>query len=305
MRTYHFTNRQHEVLEASSLYQSGQNTYDIAKTMNKSRTLISLYLKSAGIVTRKGSSRTYSVDKLFFTDINTNEKAYWLGFLLADGHLDRKRNYIRLELQRQDEDHIRQFVKDVGSNAPIKQVTHKKKNSDKEYPSSMVSVCSSDLCHNLIDYGFLDFKNGISTRIVNSIHEEFLPSFLRGWFDADGSFLPATFSIIDMHLITVQWFTECLESKLGLKGKAKRYPNAHAFIFSSISSLVKFGDYIYSSHGPRLNRKYQKYLLVKNKAERTQTLGTLGAQETFPRPRRSYGGGRRGPPRANCRESKE
>lgn len=40
---------------------------------------------------KRGKVRKYSVNEIFFEVINTEEKAYWLGFIFADGCvLDRK-----------------------------------------------------------------------------------------------------------------------------------------------------------------------------------------------------------------------
>jgi intein-encoded DNA endonuclease-like protein len=118
MRTYQFTDQQELVQHTVKLYNSNLTTFEIAKLLNKSRPTICLYLKYAGIETRK-SYRKLDLDIHFFNVINTHEKAYWLGFLLAYRHANKR--HLRLELQRRDESHIYWFLKDIGSSSKVRQ----------------------------------------------------------------------------------------------------------------------------------------------------------------------------------------
>lgn len=45
----------------------------------------------------------------FFDTIDTEEKAYWLGFMYADGYISSKRNYIGLGVALKDIDHLQKY----------------------------------------------------------------------------------------------------------------------------------------------------------------------------------------------------
>ena len=45
-----------------------------------------------------------------FEKIDTEEKAYWLGFLYADGYVDPERGEIILGLAEKDKEHINKFI---------------------------------------------------------------------------------------------------------------------------------------------------------------------------------------------------
>lgn len=54
-------------------------------------------------------------DDFYFHVIDTEHKAYWLGFLYADGFVDKNRNRISLALNSNDEHHILKFISDIKS----------------------------------------------------------------------------------------------------------------------------------------------------------------------------------------------
>ena len=58
-------------------------------------------------------NKKHNVDKNYFEIINTEDKAYWLGFLYGDGCvcISSKRKLKSLRLKRTDENHIDLFKK--------------------------------------------------------------------------------------------------------------------------------------------------------------------------------------------------
>lgn len=63
----------------------------------------------------------YTIDHTFFDFIDTEEKAYWLGFITADGNIftGSGKNRISVQLAACDDGHLRKLVKSLGSNRPI------------------------------------------------------------------------------------------------------------------------------------------------------------------------------------------
>lgn len=94
--------------------------------------------------TRHGNRR-YEFNEAAFDTI-TEESAYWVGFLMADGFVcQRKRSphsiecMVGLTLSTRDEDHIRKFLDFLGSDRPIGHASAKNH-----------SGSTSDLCHTAI-----------------------------------------------------------------------------------------------------------------------------------------------------------
>ena len=57
--------------------------------------------------------RNYPRNSNYFTNIDSSEKAYWLGFMYADGTVSSKTNTIALGLK--DEEHVEKFKQAIGA----------------------------------------------------------------------------------------------------------------------------------------------------------------------------------------------
>jgi hypothetical protein len=68
-------------------YLQGEGSYALAREFGVAGFTVSRLLNQRGIKRRFGSEahRTHSANHSFFNTIDTEEKAYWLGFLAADG----------------------------------------------------------------------------------------------------------------------------------------------------------------------------------------------------------------------------
>lgn len=119
----------------------------------------------------------------FFESIDTEQKAYFLGFLSADGYVGwcpgRYAYVVEIGLQEQDRDLIDKFQRALGS-------THKvnvKAVNGKNYPR--LSIKSKRLAGSLVKLGLCP-KTGA---VPPEIPAELMRHFYRGWFDGDGSVL--------------------------------------------------------------------------------------------------------------------
>lgn len=131
---------------------------------------------SAKFCSRSCATRKYSVNEHFFDEINTNEKAYWLGFLYADGYQNGKEIVINLKIS--DQEHLNNFKKILQSEHPLK-----------EYHSiNVVSlrIGSIKLCESLNHLGCVQNKSLIIKFPEFLKQSIFLVDFIRGIFDGDG-----------------------------------------------------------------------------------------------------------------------
>lgn len=130
----------------------------------------------------------YIFDENIFDNINSNEKAYWLGFLMGDGCV--VDNYISLSLKSTDIDHLEKFNKFAKSNYLIK--TYKRickfkngKVSNIEY--SKLTIASPQWVSSLAKYNVFPRKTFCEK--FPDIEPEYYNSFILGFFDADGSWI--------------------------------------------------------------------------------------------------------------------
>ncbi len=133
---------------------------------------------------RGKASRKHRVNENFFTQINSESKAYWLGFLYADGYQSGKE--ITINLKHTDLKHLEKFKKSIEATYPVVIKRNVKSNGHISHTAS-IRIYSPKLCDNL------DKKGCTKKKSLTLIYPEFIPQryerhFIRGYFDGDGSF---------------------------------------------------------------------------------------------------------------------
>jgi intein/homing endonuclease len=147
------------------------------------------FLLHRGLYLQK-STRYKEFDVDYFKVIDSEEKAYWLGFIYADGWVnfdEEKRRYdFGLCLASKDYDHLMKFAKAIGYKGKIGEIKQNLKGYDKTYVSNRIDLHSKLFVKNLINHGCIQNKSLLLKELpkIPSIH---LTPFIRGYFDGDGS----------------------------------------------------------------------------------------------------------------------
>ena len=131
-------------------------------------------------------------DEHIFDSIDTNEKAYWLGFLYADGcvSIGKKRYCVELSLKGSDIAHLWKFNDFLGFDRKLQKVKIGDcRCGEKICKRCRISVSSKHLCLRLKELGCMPRKSLILQFPNLDIFKErdFVYDFLRGYFDGDGS----------------------------------------------------------------------------------------------------------------------
>lgn len=177
--------------EITKLYQEGRTAKEISSLLGfKYHQPIYNYFKKMGWErTGKTGKRTYKVDKNFFKCINTEEKAYVLGFICADGHIEKDRLTITVSIK--DKDILEKIRSAMHSNHPIKEIQrinpYKKANREKLTLVELM-MGSVELVKPLFNMGLTTNKTyTLSGNILKYIPKYLMRDFLRGYFDGDGN----------------------------------------------------------------------------------------------------------------------
>lgn len=128
------------------------------------------------------ASRKYQLDETFFSAIDTEEKAYWLGFLYADGAVySSKKGYMfHLTLSNDDLDRVEAFRASLKTEIPIFHF--------KEKNQSGLFVWSKQIYHDLVRLGCGPRKSlTLEWPRNDQVPPHLLRHFVRGFFDGDGS----------------------------------------------------------------------------------------------------------------------
>ena len=237
-----------------------KNIHKVAKHFNVSSTTISRIIKSNGIIL---TNRRYKVNESYFDNINTEEKAYWLGFLYADGYIRERKsgNSLEMKLSVKDLEHLILFRECVGSNHLIKESQSKVKYKGGVSISNMVHLAmySSKIVESIKRQGVHSRKTFTIER--PNIEKKMIPHFIRGYFDGDGSFSfnPNKYVIKTQIVSASDQFQKFIIDELNENGISI---NLYSKIKLQIQNKLdneKFYNYIYKNCKIYLKRKKEKY----------------------------------------------
>lgn len=153
---------------------------EICKRNNISKSTLSRYILILGIPKR--GARTYlKFNRNAFDKIETEEDAYWLGFILAVGYLNEQRGFLNIKLGAKDEGHLKKFIKYMqGEGIEIK--------DDRGCNQQIVKVAtfnSRQLTNNLLKWGIFQGKSGKEKPCLE-LESHLYPHYIRGLLDGDG-----------------------------------------------------------------------------------------------------------------------
>lgn len=174
-----------ESKEIMKLYNSGESIRNISNVLKINRHNISFHLKENGIIPKKYSQKSeYHTD--VFSSIDTEEKAYWLGMLYADGYVAEVEHRVFLKLKESDKSHVQAFADFCGNNVSVIQECFTGYNKEKRI-AWKAQVMSKKIKMDLIDKGCIPRKTK-ALRFPNEsiVPEQLIRHFIRGYFDGDG-----------------------------------------------------------------------------------------------------------------------
>lgn len=185
--------------ELIAMYNSGMTLMEIAKVTSGSKgaMVVRQRLQNLGIDTShqsnidkyrekmSKSSHIYTLDEHVFDSIDTEEKAYWLGFLMADGYNHENRNAVCLKLQSEDKEILEKFRKFLKSNAPIYTYSRITSVNHLHRKASEVRVNSIHLSKQLAKLGCVQGKT-YTLVFPTCVPDHLMNHFIRGYFDGDG-----------------------------------------------------------------------------------------------------------------------
>lgn len=193
-----------------------------------------------------------------FENIDTEEKAYWLGFLYADGCVGSKESKVELSLAEKDLRHIEKFRSFIGIENKI---SYRPKVKAYRY-SFRSSSCKEDL----IKQGCLPKKSLIlKFPTEQQVPRSLIRHFVRGYFDGDGWF-SNTQGCFQVGLIGTENFLKGFLENAKMEYKGNKIFNVHRengakkYVFSAYKDVLSFLDWIYKDSKIYLDRKYEHYL---------------------------------------------
>lgn len=215
--------------------------------------------------------RKYEINHDLFEIIDSENKAYWLGFIAADGHITR--NGIKIVLALKDIDQLEKFKMFLNSNHPIKIFSIKSKKNDKIFEYCRINIHSKKIKNNLISLGIIERKS-LLLKPPNLPKNLILP-FVRGYFDGDGGFTEhivkknnqfqtnATFTSTKEMCDYIEKFLREHGFNVTRQKRFKDTKNNYTISVNGNFNIKLLGELLYGDANIFLNRKYNQFQKLK------------------------------------------
>ena len=252
-----------QIVELLGKYQTGKFTcVDLGKIYNISANAVQGLLKRRGIAITSQTylQRKYKINETFFDTINTEEKAYFLGILYADGYNNTDRKTVTISLQEKDLELLEKLRVLIEHEKPLSHV--KFSNWSDQY---RIVIHNKRISEKLSEHGCIKAKT-YSLTYPPFLEKHLYRHFIRGYFDGDGYVGKRSASITSSKAFC-QALKIILNIELGINTyHRKPHPHNSDLIESlEISGERKcriFLNWIYKDSSIYLQRKYNKYIVL-------------------------------------------
>lgn len=194
-----------------------------------------------------------------FDNIDAEEKAYWLGFLAADGWASEKQ--LSLQLAEKDLSHLLKFKNFIGVDYKISK--YETNLDGKIFIGYRYVVSSTNFVKSLEKHGIVPNKSLILS-FANTINDNLIKHYIRGLIDGDGSFYihndRLNFSLISSLEVCkkVQQYlmSNCDVSKTKLEEKETENGDKYYYLkYCGSPQVCRIAEYLYDGANVFLERK--------------------------------------------------
>lgn len=219
-------------------------------------------------------NRTHVLNDRYFSSIDTQEKAYWLGFIWADGSISQttKRssgpNRLRVTQKWPERTHLEAFRDAIGSDYELIRVPHVG-----GHDTAQLDVNSRPFCEALEKLGY----GPKTVRIhIPAIDPTLLRHFIRGYFDGNGGLSLYTQKVRKWTVFKQEWsitgnetliaeIQDILSRDAGTTPTVqlkpyKRSPGTKSLRYGKKADIALLHEYLYENATVYLESKHEKFV---------------------------------------------
>lgn len=202
-------------------------------------------------------SQIYDWDETYFEKIDTEQKAYWLGFIAADGCVDHKE--FRLHISERDLEHLIEFKNAIKSTHPIHFTANK---------SATFILGTKKIVKDLSALGIVHRKTYV-------LEYPFIPKrlnrhFIRGVFDGDGCITDVKnknskrWSIYTASTKFKDQLSNIIKNETGVTPSIYPQYKGHHIMVNTKAGVQALEKYMYADATVYLKRKMEKFPFKKS-----------------------------------------
>lgn len=247
--------------ELFELYKTYQYSYkELAEKFKKSVSSISCLLWREGLKGKFENNhfRKYPINQNYFDIIDCEEKAYFLGFLYADGCNYANNTKVDMFLKEEDKEILVKLNNLIQPDKPLSYA--KKRLGTAQYG---IRISNKRISDRLNELGCVPRKSFTLTfPNPNQVPITLIMHFIRGYFDGDGWLGKNSISITSS-IMFCEKLADFLLKKYNIKTRNRLKNKVSELCFNKKESKLLL-DLLYKNSNIYLDRKYQKYLKYYN-----------------------------------------
>ena len=241
-------------------YRSGSSCNLLSKKYNIPKNTLFYHFHLDGVVRSRRQNRKYITHDDYFSIIDSEDKAYLLGFVFADGCIYGTR--LSVVVNEKDKDVIETFKQFISPDRTLLA----------ERGLSGFLVDNKRLTNDLRKYGLIERKSLIIKFPENLFDTSLLPHFIRGVFDGDGSVykLKCRKGTYGFKIVGSNFFIPALVDILKKYGIVLHTGHIGKVMYchtTKQSELLKLFSFLYQDSRCYLGRKHRLFLEIKNDLE--------------------------------------
>ena len=250
------------------LIKDGKTAQEIVEILQISKSAIFRRCKKLGLnITNYHNSLKF--DNTVFDKIDTEEKAYWLGFLFADGNVATNSNIVSITLKGEDACHLEKFKMFLNASNDVKLCIQKINN--KEYSVCKFSVCNKHFKNTLVNLGCIPRKSLVLEFPHLNIFKQhdLVYHFIRGYVDGDGCLTFSKSRRLELNILGTKEFLEGIRNifpnKFASIHKIKRLTTNVYKISNCGNNADEVSYKLYNNATIYLDRKFNRFAVLNRK----------------------------------------
>lgn len=242
-----------------------KNTKELEKKYNITSTAICGLLHRRGFETNyyKIRAKKYDINETFFDNIDTEEKAYILGLLYADGYNHENRNSVNLSLAEKDKNILDKITQLIQPTKPLQFIEMSKQNIKNQNQYRLV-IANKHISQQLAKLGCMQAKT-FKITFPEWLQDNLIPHFIRGCFDGDG-YISKNEKNPQISIVATEIFcnklAEILKAKCDINcyirtRHKERNNNIRTLGISGRLQIIRFLNFTYKNANIFLDRKME------------------------------------------------
>jgi transposase-like protein len=257
-------------------YVAGEDAVSLGQEFGVHPNSIYAHLERRGHQRRQ--PRTYNLREDAF-DQDTEEAAYWAGFLCADACVTKDQGSLKIGLAVKDAGHLEKLASFLGTDRPVRFRSTMGGITGKMHDIAELIVCSEKLCASLVRWGVVPNK---TAREVAPDHAELNRHWWRGYFDGDGGLCRRSDGYWTLHIIgsrrLMEQFAAFARQHHPTRASVRPQGRVATFQVGGLFGVRAVADVLYEGASVFLDRKFERYqrLVSEVPRERVRVPSRLG-----------------------------